>query len=101
MPHILTQPIVEVAVPVVEMDKGEREYRAFLRLLPELLVSHRGDYAAVHNGEVVDFDKDDIALIQRVHVKFGYVPIHVGLVTDLPTRLRIPHYHELQAADAT
>jgi hypothetical protein len=100
MTQTVTQPLVEVLVPMVEIDKGEREYRTFLRLLPELLVSHRGQYAAVHNGEVVDFDKDDIALIQRVHARFGYVPIHVGLVTDRPTRLRIPHYHEHQAADS-
>ncbi len=100
MTQTATQPIIEVPVPLVEIDKSEREYRTFLRLLPQLLVSHRGQYVAVHGGEVVDFDMDDIALIQRVHARFGYVPIHVGLVTDRPPLLRIPHYHEHQPADA-
>jgi hypothetical protein len=57
MTQTVTKPLVEVLVPMVEMDKGEREYRTFLRLLRELLVSHLGQSAAVHDGEVVDFDK--------------------------------------------
>ena len=84
MTHTATQSVVEVLVPPLEMDKGEREYRTFLHLLPQLLVSHRGQHVAVHDGEVVDFDTDDISLIQRVHARFGYVPIYVGLVTDRP-----------------
>ena len=100
MTQTVTQPIVDVLVPLVEVDKGEREYRAFRRLLPQLLLSHRGQYVAVHDGEVVDFDRDDISLIQRVHARFGYVPIHVGLVTDQPKLSRLPHYHELQPADS-
>ena len=99
MMQTTTPPAVEVLVPVMEMDKGEREYRKFLRLLPQLLASHRDQYVAVHGGEIVDFDTDDIALIQRVHARFGYVPIHVGLVTDRPSLLRIPHYHEHQPVD--
>jgi hypothetical protein len=99
MTQTATEPVVEVQVPPVEREKGEREYRTFLHLLPQLLVSHRGQYVAVHNGEVVDSDMDDISLIQRVHARFGYVPIHVGLVTDRPPLLRIPHYHEHQPAD--
>jgi hypothetical protein len=99
MTQTTNEPIVEVLVPVVELDKGEREYRAFLRLLPQLLVSHRGQYVAIHEGEVVDFDADDIALIRRVHARFGYVPICVGLVTDVPSLLHIPHYREYRPAD--
>jgi hypothetical protein len=44
MTQTSTNPIVEVPVPDVKMDKGEREYQAFLRLLPQLLVSHRGQF---------------------------------------------------------
>jgi hypothetical protein len=57
-------------------------------------VTHRGQYVAVHEGQVADSDTDDIALIQRVHARFGYVPICVGLVTDQPPLLHIPHYRE-------
>jgi hypothetical protein len=84
-----------VELPAPELPKGKRDYQAFLRLLPELLASHRGKYVAIHDGQVVDCDTDDVALILRVQAKIGYVPIHVGLVTDSPAVVRIPHYHEV------
>jgi len=75
------------------LSKGEREYRAFLKMLPELLPAYRGKYVAVHDEKVVDSDTDDVPLILRVHQRYGYVPIHVGLVTDTPPPpIRIPHY---------
>ncbi|HBI44751.1 MAG TPA: hypothetical protein DDY78_18145 [Planctomycetales bacterium] len=90
----ITQAIFEVTVPLPELSKGEREYRAFLRLLPELLPTLRGKYAAIHEGRVIDTDVNDIVLVHRVHDRIGYVPIHVGLVTDRPMVVRIPHYRE-------
>jgi len=89
-----TQAIFEVTLPAPELSKGEREYRAFLRLLPELLPNYRGRHVAIHEGAVIDSDVNDIALIHRVHDRIGYVPIHVGLVTDRPAVVRIPHYRE-------
>jgi hypothetical protein len=88
------QPAFAVALPAPELPKGEREYRAFLRLLPQLLATHRGKFGAIHNGEVVDSDTDDAALILRVQKEVGYVPIHVGMVTEAQPLVRIPHYHE-------
>jgi hypothetical protein len=89
-----TQPAFDVKVPVPELSKGQREYQAFLRLLPQLLETHRGRYVAIHEGRVVDSDVDDIALIQRVHARVGYVPLHVGLVTDPLPVACVPHYRE-------
>ncbi len=86
--------LFEVKCPAPELTKGEREYQAFLGLLPQLLTTHRGKYVAIHDGQVVDSDTDDVALILRVHARVGYVPIHVGLVTDQPPIVRIPHYRE-------
>jgi hypothetical protein len=83
-------------VSAPELPKGEREYQAFLRLVPQLLATHRGKYVAVHEGKVVDSDTDDLALVQRVHARVGYVPIHVGLVTDPLPVVRIPHYREFR-----
>ena len=94
MSEIAAQPAFAVELPTPELPKGEREYRAFLRLLPEFLATHRGKYVAVHNGQVVDSDTDDVALILRVQAKVGYVPIHVGLVTDSQPLIHIPHYHQ-------
>jgi hypothetical protein len=89
----VTVPLAPLDVPPPPLSKGEREYRAFQRLLPQLLPTYRGKYVAVHEEQVVDSDPDDIALILRVHARYGYVPIHVGLVTDAPAPpIRVPHY---------
>jgi hypothetical protein len=64
--------------------KWEREYFAFQRLLPQLLLTKRGQYVAVHEQRVIDTDRDEMALIGRVLAKIGNVDIHVGLVTDQP-----------------
>lgn len=98
MSDTITQPIFEVHLPTPELTKGEREYQAFMRLLPELLKTHRGQHVAIHEGQVVDSDNDDIALIKRVHAKVGYVPIHVGLVVYPQPVFRIPHYREIRPA---
>src|SRR5262245_7754630 len=94
MSNPTTQPALEVKVPAPELSKGEREYQAFLRLLPQLLTTHRGQYVAIHEGKVVDCGPSDIDLIQRVHARIGYIPIHVGLVTDPLPVVRVPHYRE-------
>ncbi|HLN31495.1 MAG TPA: hypothetical protein VK395_27385 [Gemmataceae bacterium] len=64
--------------------KWEREYRAFRRLLPEMLLTERGKFVAIHEERVIDMDRDEMALIARVLAKVGNVDIHVGLVTDVP-----------------
>jgi hypothetical protein len=84
----------EVKIPAPEPSKGEREYQAFLRLLPELLRTHQGQYVAIHDGQVVDTDTSDIVLVQRVHGRFGYIPIHVGLVSHQVPVARVPYYRE-------
>src|SRR4051794_290571 len=97
MSDATTQQAFEVKIPTPEPSKGEREYQAFLRLLPQLLTTDRGRYVAIHNGQGVDRDADDIVLIQRVHAYIGYVPIHVGLVTETPPVVRVPEYRECPA----
>ena len=100
MSDTMTHSTLEVTVPAPILSKSESEYRAFMRLLPELLKTHRGLHVAIHDGQVVDCDADDIALIKRVHAKVGYVPIHVGLVVESQPVSRIPHYREVRPGDA-
>ncbi len=99
MSEATIQPALTVPLPTTEPPKGEREYQAFLRLLPELLPTHRGKYVAVHEEQVIDSDADEVGLILRVQAQVGYVPIHVGLVTDQPLVVRIPHYREYRPRD--
>ena len=98
MSETIITPIFDVSVPVPALSKGEREYRAFLHMLPGLLATHRGQYVAVHEGQVVDSDANDIILIQRVHARIGYVPIYVGIVSEERQVARVPHYREYRPA---
>jgi hypothetical protein len=71
--------------------KWERERRAFHRLLPSLLATHRGKFVAIHEERIVDSGDDKVALALRAYAKFGYVPVFVSLVTDVPQQpVRIP-----------
>lgn len=78
-------------LPKPQETKWQREYRAFLGLLPELLATHRGRHVAIHEGRVVGVGDDRIQLAMEVWGKYGYVPIHIGLVTtDPPPVERVP-----------
>jgi hypothetical protein len=77
----------EVRLPEPALSKGEREYRAFLRLLPGLLATHRGQFVAIHEGRVVDSGPERVEVAYRVQQRLGPVPIHVALVSDEPERV--------------
>lgn len=84
MSEVVTYPAVQIEWPPPPRNKWEREYRAFLAMLPELLKTHRGKYVAVHEGQVVGSGDDKVALALRAYEKHGYVPIYVGLVAERP-----------------
>lgn len=72
---------VEALIPPPR-NKWEREYRAFQRLLPELLKTHRGKYVAIHEEQVIDSGDDRLELIFRVLPNVGGVSVHIGHVTE-------------------
>jgi Tfp pilus assembly protein PilP len=92
----MSEPVETFPAPSLEepppANKWEREYRAFLALLPELLKTHRGQYVAIHEGRVEDTDPNELALVERVLGRLGDVSIHVGLVAESEPVYRIPHY---------
>jgi hypothetical protein len=78
---------MSLPAPVVDLwpaprTKWEREYQAFQRLVPQLLEVHRGQYVAIHQGQVVDSGAEKLTVALRVLAKIGNVPIHVGLVSE-------------------
>ncbi len=86
MPEIDWRPVRTSAVNVLD-----DEIQAFDHLLPELLVTHRGQYVAVFCGKVVGSGTDKIAVAKQAYAEYGYRPILVRRVTDAPPRvLRIP-----------
>jgi hypothetical protein len=84
MNEVTTYPPLTVGLPPRPENKWQREYCAFLRLLPELLKTRRGKYVAVHDEQVVDSGDDKVALALRAYELHGYVPIFVGLVAERP-----------------
>jgi hypothetical protein len=86
--EILPAPVLNWPPPET---KWQREQRAFVQMLPQLLASHRGQYVAIHDGQLVDSGAELVPLAKRVYVRYGYVPIWIDLVTDQPQPpVRIP-----------
>jgi hypothetical protein len=72
-------------------DKWRQEQRAFHKLLPELLRTHRDQFVAIHEGQIAESGTDKLKVAERAYARFGYVPIFVSLVTNQPRKpIRIP-----------
>ena len=81
-PITLPAPVIELTAP--PRTKWECEYQAFRRLLPQLLATHRAQFVAIHEEQVVDSGDNKLALALRVLAKVGNVAIHVGMVGEEP-----------------
>ncbi len=72
--------------------KIEREETSYRKQYPELSVRFAGQYIAMHKGEVIDSDSDEVALyvrVQRKHPTVGILIKKVGSGEDVWT-LRSP-----------
>ena len=78
--EILPPPVIESSFSGDGKLAGERQ--AFRFLLPTLHESYSDTYVAIHEGQVIDNDKDDAALASRVYDRYGYIPIYVGFVGE-------------------
>jgi hypothetical protein len=89
--EVIEYPAPDLTLSRIPETPWERERRAFWKLLPELLKTHRGQYATIHNGEVVTSGSDEIAVAMEAYSRVGYVPLYVSQVTDDPPQpARIP-----------
>lgn len=79
-----TLPAINIELSTPPQTKWESEFRAFQRLLPQLLVTHYGRYIAIHEGKVVDCGDDKLDVALRVLGRVGNVAIHVGRVSNEP-----------------
>ena len=82
-----TEPAFEVILPEPELTQFEHERRAYFRLLPDLLSTHRGQYVEIHGEQVVDNGPVRIDVAMRVQRKIGPGDIYVGLVSVEPLRV--------------
>jgi hypothetical protein len=95
MSQIVTFPAP--TLPTTPENKWRREQQTFWRLLPELLATRRGQYVAVHEGQVVEAGADKLEVAGRAYARFGYVPIYVSLVTEAPPVVCMPSPRLLSA----
>ena len=85
---------LEQAFPVFYVDPGrdrmQQEQDAYASLRDSLLMTHEGQYVAIHGGELVDSDPDQTALLRRIDARFPNEVVHLRRVTREPDReLRI------------
>jgi hypothetical protein len=64
--------------------KVEKEQAIFEQRKPELLKRYRGQYIAMHNGDVVETAADLRTLRSKVFARFGHTPMLHTFVTDQP-----------------
>jgi len=60
----------------------ERELDKFRRMLPALMKSHPNKFVAILNGKVVDHDKDELRLANRVYMKYPRVFVLIREVKE-------------------
>ncbi len=65
-------------------EKIRNEMAAFDRQRTSLLDRYRGQYVAMWEGEVVDYDPDLRELHVRVFARFGHAPVLLRQVLDDP-----------------
>jgi PHD/YefM family antitoxin component YafN of YafNO toxin-antitoxin module len=68
----------------------ERNRAAYLAQRAELLKTHRGQWIAFHNEQLVDSDRDEAALLERVHAKYAYGTCYIHLLQEPEYVYRIP-----------
>ncbi len=64
--------------------KLEAEIEAFEKLYPTLKAHYPHKFVAVHNGQVVDADREFESLFLRIRSHFGDVPVLIRLVGNSP-----------------
>ncbi len=76
--------VLEAAVQTY-LDDWERkvihaETKAFWAMYDQLVEKYRGEHIALHQGQVVDHDKDASRLEKRVREQFGWSPVLIAPV---------------------
>jgi len=67
-------------------EKIRAEAQAFEQQQPTLLARYRGEYVAVHQGQVIDHDPSLRTLHLRIFARLGRTPVLLKQVSDEPER---------------
>jgi hypothetical protein len=72
--------------------KVDRNFEAFSKMLPDLLQSHPGKYAVLHDGDVIDFFDTLGDAVKFGHAKFGDANFSVQEITRQGVNLGFHSY---------
>jgi hypothetical protein len=67
-----------------QIAKLDAEIAAFEKLYPELRQKYLGQWVAMHEQELVDYDSDRAALYKRVRATYGRTAVLIRQVTEQP-----------------
>ena len=70
-----------------QREKIRQENEHFVHMHPELIKRYKGHHVAIHQGELVDHDKDLDNLVERTKARFARTPMLIALVLDEPSFL--------------
>ena len=62
----------------------QRESEAFRALHEKLLTTHAGEFVAIYDGRLVDYDRDPESLLLRVDANYPMVPVLIKQVLSDP-----------------
>jgi predicted transcriptional regulator len=87
---------MEIGPDEAKMDAEDAAYQA---MHPELMERFAGQFVAIHNGKVVDVDKDEMAIYFRIDERFPDEVILIKRVVELPEpELYVPSFRLLPEA---
>jgi len=78
-----------------QLQRLEPNRTAFQRFLPELLETHKGQFVAIHKGEVIDADTDNRELAKRIYARKLF-PVYIQLVSEQPRVIELPSPEEVR-----
>ncbi len=97
----LINEVLAEAFPAVHVNPKryimEQEQEAFRNMLPELLKNYESQYVAVHNGQVVDHDKNKLDLAARIYQSLPNEVVLIKQVSSKPDQviyMRSPRFIE-------
>jgi hypothetical protein len=82
----------EIAMAQSHQAQVDKNFEVFSKRLPELLQSHPGKYAILHEGDVIDFFDTLSDAVKFGHSKFGDMNFSVQEVTRQSATLGFHSY---------
>ena len=85
---VLVDVVAEAFPPVYVHPQRTRmleEQEAYERLRETILAQYEGEYVAIHGGQVVDHDREEMALVKRIQMNYPTdVVVHIRLASRKP-----------------